>query len=283
MLNFDKAWRFESPASISDGVVRDFYEFIARIVGQFERRKPILEHFKGHFAGPAGRTYTPSSDESWAQSDLSEYMWDAAKNAPLFIEAFYDACQALERQNPDLGLPDVARINRAFFENEAPWEIRPPNLIATGGLPPISSPEPVASFTQQAQTRITESLAESERLLAEGRDRPAVQEVLWLLETVTTAFQGLEIETGTVQGKYFNKIAEDLRRHHKGQTLEQVLGWTTQLHGYLSSPTGGGIRHGADLRADIVLLPHEARLYCNLIRSYVYFLMSEHERLSVTR
>src|SRR5271166_367595 len=72
---------------------------------------------------------------------------------------------------------------------------------------------------------------------AAGRHRQAVQEILWLLETVSTAFRGLDTGVATVQGKYFNKIAEDLRKHHKGTTLDQVLTWVPTLHGYLSSPT----------------------------------------------
>jgi len=141
-------------------------------------------------------------------------------------------------------------------------------------------PEHQASLDEQAQELIQKSLNDSERLLAEGRARPAVQEILWLLETVSTAFRGLEVGTGTVQGKYFNKIAADLRKHHKGQILEQVLDWVTTLHGYLSSPTGGGIRHGTDLKAATDVQPNEARLFCNLIRSYISFLMAEHARLS---
>ena len=81
-------------------------------------------------------------------------------------------------------------------------------------------------------------------------------------------------------GQYFNNIADELRRHHKGQTVEQAINWMKALHGYLSSPTGGGVRHGATLKADVTMLPHEARLFCNLIRSYLSFLLDEHERLS---
>jgi hypothetical protein len=113
-------------------------------------------------------------------------------------------------------------------------------------------------------------------------NRPAVSEILWLLETVSTAFRGLDIGTATVQGKYFNKIAWELRKHHKGQILDQVLEWITTLHGYLSSPTGGGIRHGADIKNVTDIQHGEAQLYCNLIRSYINFLMSEHARLSKT-
>ena len=77
-----------------------------------------------------------------------------------------------------------------------------------------------------------------------------------------------------------NKIAEDLRRYQKGTTLSQVFSWITALHGYLSSPTGGGVRHGVDLRSGISVQPNEARLFCNLIRSYVSYLMAEHDRLN---
>lgn len=83
-----------------------------------------------------------------------------------------------------------------------------------------------------------------------------------------------------MQGKYFNKIAGELRKHHKGQILDQVLDWVTTLHGYLSSPTGGGIRHGTDIKNATDMQLGEAQLYCNLIRSYINFLMSEHARLS---
>jgi hypothetical protein len=62
--------------------------------------------------------------------------------------------------------------------------------------------------------------------------------------------------------------------------LDQVLEWMMKLHGYLSSPTGGGIRHGTDLAAGIATKPEEARLFCNLIRSYISFLLSEYQRLS---
>ena len=101
-----------------------------------------------------------------------------------------------------------------------------------------------------------------------------------MLETVATAFQGLDTGAGTVQGKYFNKIAEELKKHHKGKILEQVLAWVTTLRCYLSSPTGGGIRHGTDLKAGSMIQPNEARLFCNLIGSYVSYLMAEHARLT---
>ncbi len=39
-------------------------------------------------------------------------------------------------------------------------------------------------------------------------------------------------------------------------------------------------RHGVDLKDGLALGIDEARLYCNLIRSYLTFLIAEHERVS---
>ena len=281
MLRFNSAWRFDSPGAIPDGVSDEFTRLIGKIATQGPRQE-ILEHFKTYFADAAGTTSSWSSNTSWAETDLRGHMSDAAANAPLFIEAFFDACEALRRSHPNYAVPDVAMINRVLSSHNADYHIQPPDLILQNPQEAIEIPKEPPSLDQQAQEIIQQSLKQSEQLLSEGRYRPAVQEILWLLETVSTAFQGLDTGAGTVQGKYFNKIADDLRRHHKGTTLEQVLDWVKTLHGYLSSPTGGGVRHGADLKAGLTIQPNEARLFCNLIRSYISFLTAEHARLSKT-
>jgi hypothetical protein len=279
MLKFDKQWRFDSPGDIPGGVISAFQDFIG-VIGNQGSRRDTLEHFKSYFAGAAGISSSWSSTESWAESDLYDYMQRAAANAPLFIEAFYDGCESLRKAEPDYAIPDVPRINRVLAEHSTGYKIDPPHLRSVNASEAIPVPQRAPSLDEQAQELIQQSLKQSERLLSEGLGRQAVQEALWLLETVSTAFKGLETHAGTIQGKYFNKIAEDLRKHYKGQTLDQVLAWVTTLHGYLSSPTGGGIRHGADVKQGIVTHPNEARLYCNLIRSYISFLMVEHERVT---
>lgn len=279
MLIFDGAWRFDSPGPIPDELSNAFFELIGRIATP-ENRKAIIEHFKDYFASAAGSSSSYSSSTSWAESDLLGYMGHAASNAPLFIEAFYDGCQSLANGRPPTAVPDLSRINRILYESGSGYQIQPPNLVTTTVQTQIVVPPRAPSLDEQAQEMIQKSLKDSEQMLSEGRYRPAVQEISWLLETVSTAFQGLATEAGTVQGKYFNKIVADLRKHNPGTTLDQVLSWMITLHGYLSSPTGGGIRHGADLRAGIATTPDEARLFCNLIRSYITFLLSEHERLS---
>jgi len=277
MLEFDGAWRFSSPGGIGPAACQAFLEYILKMTAQGDRQN-ILEHFKGFFAAACGTTHYRSSNSSWAQSDLEQMMAAAGENAPLFIEAFHDACETLRQRG--LHVPDVGLVNRLLAEHRVPYELQPPRLVPLSNHQPVAPPERVLSLDETAQRKIHESLELSGQLLAEGRTRPAVQEILWLLETVSTAFQGMATDDGTVQGKYFNKIVGDLRRWRKGQLLEQALAWMTTLHGWLSSPTGGGIRHGADIGGEVDLDPVEARLYCNLIRSYIGYLLAEHERLS---
>lgn len=59
-------------------------------------------------------------------------MEKAGRNAPLFIEAFYDAANSLPDQFPafsSIAIPDAARINRILFEREAGYEIAPARLV----------------------------------------------------------------------------------------------------------------------------------------------------------
>lgn len=278
MLQFDGKWRYDSPGPIEADAVRGFRELIDRICGQAPR-KWVLEHFKSHFAAAAGVPHYTSSDASWASSDLDTKMDEASVNAPVFIEAFYNACEELRAQRPDITMPDVGRLNRILADAGAGFQIDPPNLIATRTHIPIGVPDAPPSLDAQARTLIGEALDASERALSEGNGRQAVQEVLWLLETISTAFRGLNDADGSIQGRYFNKIIGELRQRGRGHQ-EQILQWMMTLHGYLSSPTGGGVRHGTDLKEGLALGIDEARLYCNLIRSYLTFLIAEHERVS---
>lgn len=272
-MKMEDSWRFDTPGPMPAEAVRAFDSLLDKVVVK-GNRWGMLEHFKRYFGGKSR-----SSSESWAESDLAEQMQRAADNAPLFIEAFYEGCEALRGDEENV-VPDFRRINRILKEHGVGYEIRPPELVAVGVHQPIAVPECYQSLDEQAQEIVKNSLAQAEILLAEGRPRQAVLEILWLMESVVTAFKGLSTGDATIEEKYFNKIAAELRSKMKGQTITQVLAWITTLHGYLSSPTGGGVRHGVDLKSGITIDADEGRLYCNLIRSYVTFLMSEHERMS---
>lgn len=270
LLNFDKSWRFTSPGSVPQGVVYDFYEMIEKIAAQ-DDVWDIVEKCKSRFGGNS-----QSSTLDWAWSDLSRDMDSSAKNAPLFIEAFWSCCEDLEKLG--LGVPDVQIINAILAKHNAGYEIQPPALIATRAYTPITVPRQVLSLDEQARALIDECLRKSERLLDEGEGRRAVQEILFLLESITTAFRGLGQDAVTIHGKYFGPIINEMKKRERGKAQENILTWMTTLHGYLSSPTGGGVRHGTDLKEGIAIKPHEARLYCNLARSYLTFLLEEHDQ-----
>ncbi len=277
MLEFEGKWRFDSPGPIEREVIWGFRELIDRICNQGQR-KGILEHFKSHFASAAGTAHYTSSDEGWASTDLDRIMDTASENAPMFIEAFCNACEELERDRPEMEMPGVGRINRILTDAGSGFQIDPPKLIATRVHVPITVPDEAPSLDMEAKQAIEDALAASERALSEGNGRQAVQDVLWLLETFSTAFKSKEILDGSIQGKYFNKIIKELHWHGEVHQ-KQILKWMMNLHGFLSSPTGGGVRHGIDLNEKRELGIAEARLYCNLVRSYLTFLIAEHERL----
>jgi uncharacterized protein YbcI len=278
-LQFDASWRFEGPpGEVPYELINEFSILIGKIAAQRSSQQGTLEHFKAYFGSASGTTSSWSSSASWAQSDLDSYMRQASSNVPLFIEAFFDACESLRSEG--IAVPNVRLMNKLLAEADVPYRIEPPNLVALGPeVAPVEVQHARPTLDQQALEALQNALSTSEQLLADGKGRQAVQEVLWVLETISTAFRGLDTGTGTVQGKYFNKIVSDLRAHHKETLLNQVLDWITTVHGYLSSPTGGGVRHGADVTALQQLQPHEARLFCNLIRSYITFLIDEHSRL----
>jgi hypothetical protein len=278
MLQFDGNWRFDSPGPIEPATEAAFLDLINRISGQAPRQS-VLERFKKRFSAAASTQYWPSTNERFAAEDLARAMSEAAANAPLFIEAFWLGCEELRVRHPAMVLPDPGRINRILADTNAGYQLDLPTLVATRVHVPISVPTPPPSLDAQARSLIENALQASERALAEGNGRQAVQEVLWLLETISTAFRSTDVFDGTIQGRYFNKIIGELRLRGRGHQ-EQILQWMMTLHGYLSSPTGGGVRHGVDLKEGLALGIEEARLYCNLIRSYLTFLMAEHERLT---
>lgn len=278
MLKLDQEWEDESPGPLAPGVSNAFLQIINRISSKGSTKR-ILEHFKSYFASAAGETYASSSDVGWAATDLQRHMDAVEANAPLFIDAFYTACEKLRANSPDLPIPDARRINRILAEYDAGYQIPDLRLIAIRVHQTIEIPAKPRTLDQQGLAITEEALAAADRALGRGDGRQAVQELLWLLETIATAFRGENTGEGTIEGKYFNKIISELRADRQAGHRKQILEWVMALHGFLSSPTGGGVRHGLDLKKGVAVQINEARLYCNLIRSYITYLLEEHERL----
>ncbi|MCC5607810.1 hypothetical protein LC612_13685 [Nostoc sp. CHAB 5834] len=278
-LQFPDSWRFiSSPDSvIPNAAIDEFEKLIGIIVAKGDRWK-LLEYFKECFAHAVGSTSVWSTSENWASTDLRSSLEDAAKNSPLFLEAFYEACENLRDKYT---IPDIERINSICLEHKIAYQIHPPKLVKLSeGEEAIPVAESPSTFTESAKQLITKSLSRSEQLLIENRAREAVQELLWILESITTAFRGEQLPSGTIiKGTYFNLIVKELRNANEGTAIKYILKSLESLHGYHSSPTGGGGRHGLDLKEGKPITLSEGRLFCNLIRSYISFFLTEYEIL----
>jgi hypothetical protein len=287
MLNFNPAWRLNSPADdelhhgeIPWQAVEDFGQLI-RAIAIGEARQDIWEHFKRGFSGPARRELWRSTNARFAEGDGLTYLHEAARNPPQFLEAFYDGWMTLHQQRPQQIPPILDSINRLLATHHIGYRVNPPALEILGEVPPLVEVAiPPATLGERARDVIRASLHSAADHLESGEDRASVMESLWLLDSITTLFNGLNLPQGQVNGNYFNTIVTDLRRLEAGGALPHALRWMETMYGYLSSPRGGQIRHGMHLSDEIQLNWNEARLYCNLIRSYIEYLLGEHERLT---
>ena len=134
-LKFNGAWRFNPPEdgrfvnrTIPWSLLEELAAMINRIATQ-GIRQDVLEHFKRHFCTAVGTTNVRSSNESWAETDLRSRMDDAANNAPLFLEAFFDACEELRKRHPNWFVPDQDLINPVLGKYNLGYVINPPHLV----------------------------------------------------------------------------------------------------------------------------------------------------------
>jgi hypothetical protein len=278
LLDFSPQWRFSAPGSLPDSAVQAFIVMVGQIASQ-RVPKAIKEQFKQAFCMAGGIPYYPSSSDRFIDEDLQVAAFAAATNAPVFIDAFDNVLMRLKHSDPTLGTPDDGLVNRLLIEHKVGMMIERPNLLSSKGNFDVVVPSTM-SMDEEARNLILRSLTEVEHALGENRGLDAVQKVFWLLETFSTAFKNPELSGGPIQQSYFNKIVYKLREKGVADGHQsKILEWMMTLYGYLSSPTGGGVRHGTDLAEGRPLDLDEARLFCNLARSYLVFLIAEYERL----
>jgi hypothetical protein len=286
MLQFDPRWIFQPPAddelhhgSLPGETVQECLTLIRRVIPE-DYRQGTWETFKRGFYPKSGRTYSRSSDSRWAEYDCEAAMFDAASNAPVWIGTFYSSWKELEGTNriPIVGIEDL--LNGILVQTGVGYVVEPPNLRAVGQIATLALVELPAAIGTVERQRVEDSLQLATEHMDRGDFRNAVMESLWLLDSAIMVYQGLVLPTGRVAGAYFTPIVGSLRRLNVGASLAHIMGWMNTMYGYLSSPGGGQVRHGMDLSAELALTANEARLYCNLIRAYIEYLLAEHERLT---
>jgi hypothetical protein len=95
----------------------------------------IIEDFKSNFA--FGKSTMWSSNSDWAQSDLQNYMSSAAENAPRFVAAFVDGCNALANEGEDVPNTDV--INSILVKHESGYQVVGDTIVSTAEQSPSAT------------------------------------------------------------------------------------------------------------------------------------------------
>lgn len=145
-----------STTPLSDRSVDDFISLIRRVSGPMNRQQ-IIEVFKQHFCKVSGDYYARSSSLDWADSDMSIQAQNAAKDAPNFIAAVYEALEELECS--DVVVPTVQHLNQILLDNQDHYQIIDSQLIQTAGS--VAAPE----FSESISTSVMRALGDAKALI----------------------------------------------------------------------------------------------------------------------
>jgi hypothetical protein len=134
--------------SLPDAAVHEFLNY-ARRVNSSNGRQSVFEEFKRAFCRISGEPYYSSSSEGWAESDMCTAADKAAENAPGFIQAFVEACEALRIAGAVV--PDHALMNHVLGLHHVPFRIENGELVASSNfVAPPEKPGDAASTAARA-------------------------------------------------------------------------------------------------------------------------------------
>jgi len=145
-----------STTPLNDRSIDDFISLIRRVSGAMDRQR-IIEVFKQHFCKVSGDYYARSSSLDWAESDMSYQAQNAAKDAPNFIAAVYEALEELKHSGATV--PTVQYINQILINNRDHYQIVDDQLIQTAGS--VAAPE----FSESISTSVMRALGDAKALI----------------------------------------------------------------------------------------------------------------------
>lgn len=145
-----------STTPLNDRSIDDFISLIRRVSGAMDRQR-IIEVFKQHFCKVSGDYYARSSSLDWAESDMSYQAQNAAKDAPNFIAAVYEALEELKHSGATV--PTVQYVNQILINNRDHYQIVDDQLIQTAGS--VAAPE----FSESISTSVMRALGDAKALI----------------------------------------------------------------------------------------------------------------------
>lgn len=138
---------------LPNAAVQEFLNY-ARRLNSLNGRQSVLEEFKRAFCRVTGEPYYSSSNEGWADSDLSTAVDKAAENAPGFIQAFVEACEALQRAGTVV--PDHALMNHVLGQHHVPFRIEGGALVASSNF--VAPPQKLQDAASTAALAFSEAV-----------------------------------------------------------------------------------------------------------------------------
>lgn len=186
--------------------VQDFITLARKASSSNISRQQIIEKFKEYLAIASGDQYAKSSSLSWAESDLEFHAERAASDAPGFISAFCDACEALE--NWGVAVPGHQYVNNILEKHAVPYRVIDNQLVTTDDH--ISPPDPVIGT---AESTVSRALADAKTLLGHSDASSAIDRAHtalhgYLLELCGSASIQIEIDAP------LSKVFKTLRQSH---------------------------------------------------------------------
>lgn len=187
---------------LPDAAVQEFLSYARRIPSS-NGRKYVLEEFKRAFCRATGEPYYSSSSEDWAESDLSTTADKAARHAPGFIQAFVEACGAL--QNGGAIVPDHSLVNHLLVQHHVPFRIENGALVSSSNfVAPPEEPQDAASVASRA-------FSEAAGLVMKGQAPSAIDRIhtalhAYLLEICRNA--GIEVGNDPTTAQVFKLLRD---------------------------------------------------------------------------
>jgi hypothetical protein len=285
-LKYPAAWRFGPPRSsgsltdsLPPGAVDGLVKFAMIAAGAHASgRDRGLEHMKRSISEATGGSYYPSSSESWAETDLRLYVEEGRKNPPALIDGIVTGCRDTPVGTGEGLLFDPGPINAMLRTHGVGYEVVGDELRLSSlvGMPE-STPAP--SLLDNTQAELGVAWKRADELLSSGHPDEAVSKIWFVIESLLVAFRGLTIDGKMVEGSYFNEIVKSLRRRDLDPMFKMVLEIATRVHGQLSDPATGGIRHGRDPALEPTS-QDDGQFLVAQARAIAYYICSQYQRAS---
>lgn len=145
-----------STEPLNRNTIDSFVSLIRKIAGPMGQQQ-IVETFKRHFCKVSNDCYVRSSSLDWAESDMINQAYNAAKDTPNFIAAVYEALEELKHKGATV--PTVQHINQILRNSNVHYEIVGDQLIQNAGN--VATPE----FSESISTTVMRALGDAKALI----------------------------------------------------------------------------------------------------------------------